>query len=290
CFRYLSTGIAFRQIAFTFRISKSSVASIVIEVSKAIWNSLQKTHMPVPNVECFRKGAKDYFEKWNFPNCLGGIDGKHIRLKCPAKSGSMFFNYKIVLLAIVDAKYRFLMVDVGAYGKDSDAAGVFSNSAIHQNIRNGSLPLPNDKQLPNFEQNSPFVFIGDETFPLRTYLLRPYPRRRVQNSEAASYFNYRLSRARMTVECAFGINSAKFRMLLKSIETSVENAVHIVKAICILHNAIIDMEEDPSIDVSKDNVTEGNNNLQLSRVNNRPSRAAENVRSIFCEYFSLNKN
>jgi hypothetical protein len=49
------------------------------------------------------------------------------------------------------------------------------------------------------------------------------------------------------------------------------------------------MEEDPSIDVSKDNVTEGNNNLQLSRVNNRASGAAENVRSIFCEYFSLNK-
>ena len=93
----------------------------------------------------------------------------------------------------------------------------------------------------------------------------------------------------MTVECAFGISSAKFRILLKSIETSVENAVHIVIAICILHNAIIDMEEDPSIDVSKDNVTEGNNNLQLSRVNNSPSRAAENVRSIFCEYFSLNK-
>jgi hypothetical protein len=78
----------------------------------------------------------------------------------------------------------------------------------------------------------------------------------------------------MTVECAFGISSAKFRILLKSIETSVENAVHIVKAICILHNAVIDMVEDPSIDVSKDNVTEGNNNLQLLRVNNRPSRAA----------------
>ncbi|PNF41830.1 hypothetical protein B7P43_G16689, partial [Cryptotermes secundus] len=244
---------------------------------------LQKTHMPVPNAECIKKVAKDYFEKWNFLNCLHSINGKHIRLKCPAKSGSMFFNYK-VLLAIVDAIYRFLMVDVEAYEKDSDA-GVFSNSAIHQNIRNGSLPLSKDKQLPNFEQNSPFVFIGDEAFPLRTYLLRPYPRRRVQNNVAASYFNYRLSRARMTVECAFGISSAKLSILLKSIETS----VHIVKAICLLHNAIIDMEEDPSIDISKDNVTEGNNNLQLSTVNNRPLRAAENVRSIFCEYFSLNK-
>jgi hypothetical protein len=49
----------------------------------------------------------------------------------------------------------------------------FSNSASHQNIENGSLPLPKDKQLPNFEQNSPFVFIGNEAFPLRSYLLRP---------------------------------------------------------------------------------------------------------------------
>ncbi|XP_057662520.1 uncharacterized protein LOC130897603 [Diorhabda carinulata] len=135
------------------------------------------------------------------------------------------------------------MIDVDAYGKDSDA-GAFSNSPIYQNIESGILPLPKSQELPNSEQVSPFVFIGDEAFPLRTYLLRSFPRRRLQNNEPASYYNYRLSCARMTVECTFGICSAKFRILLKSIETKVENAVHISKAICILHNIIVDMEKD----------------------------------------------
>lgn len=249
--------------------------------------------MPVPTIEHFEYVALDYSEKWNFPHCLGSIDGKHIRIKCPAKSGSMFFNYKhffsIVLMAVVDAKYRFLMVDVGAYGKDSDA-GVFSNSAMYTNIEKGGLILPNDSQLPNFQKTAPFVFVGDEAFPLRTYLMRPFPARRLQNNPDASYFNYRLSRARMTVECAFGISSSKFRILLKSIETTIENAVHIVKAICILHNIIIDMEETPVVNASENNPAAGNHkNLQVSRSYNRPTKEAENVRNTFCQYFAQNK-
>nr|CAI5838201.1 unnamed protein product [Callosobruchus analis] len=169
---------------------------------------------------------------------------KHAGLKLESASTT-------VLMAVVDANYRFLMIDVGAYGKDSDA-GVFSNSPIYQNIENGTLPLPKGQKLPNSEQICPFVFIGDEAFPLRTYLLRPFPRRRLQNNEPASYYNYRLSRARMTVECTFGICSAKFRILLKSIDTKVENAVHISKAICILHNLIIDMEKESFLDDLQD--------------------------------------
>nr|CAI5869159.1 unnamed protein product [Callosobruchus analis] len=223
--------------------------------------------MPVPTVRDFENVAAQYFNKWNFPNCLGSIDGKHIRLKCHSKSGSMFYNYKnyfsIVLMAVVDANYRFLMIDVGAYGKDSDA-GVFSNSPIYQNIENGTLPLPKGQKLPNSEQICPFVFIGDEAFPLRTYLLRPFPRRRLQNNDPASYYNYRLSRARMTVECTFGICSAKFGILLKSIDTKVENAVHILKAICILHNVIIDMEKESFLDDLQD-YTGGNHHNFASK-------------------------
>ncbi|XP_056631443.1 uncharacterized protein LOC130441682 [Diorhabda sublineata] len=185
-------------------------------------------------------------------------------------------------MAVVNANYRFLMIDVGAYGKDS-GAGVFLNSPIYQNIENGILPLPKSQKLPNSEQVSPFVFIGDDAFPLRTYLLKSFPTRRLQNNEPASYYNYRSSRARMTVECTFGICSAKFRILLKSIETKVENAVHISKAICILHNIIIDMEKDSILNNLQDykgaNLSNNiNNSLRISRANNRPSREAEKLR------------
>lgn len=44
--------------------------------------------------EEWRKIAKDFEERWQFPNCLGAIDGKHIRIIPPPGSGSYFWNYK----------------------------------------------------------------------------------------------------------------------------------------------------------------------------------------------------
>lgn len=78
----------------------------------------------------FKKIAQDLYTKWGFPDCIGSIDGKHIQIKCPANSGSMYYNYKhffsINLLAVTDANYKFITVDIGTYGKDSDR-GVLSN-------------------------------------------------------------------------------------------------------------------------------------------------------------------
>lgn len=59
------------------------------------------------------------------------MDGKHIRIKVPGKSGIDFHNYKgyasIVLLAVVDFDYAFLFVDVGSPGRASDA-GIWRDS------------------------------------------------------------------------------------------------------------------------------------------------------------------
>lgn len=279
----------------TFRISKTAVSSIVIEICKAIWKILKEKHMPTPTIADFEKVAQEFYENWNFPNCVGSIDGKHIRIKCPKKSGSMFFNYKqffsIVLMAVADANYKFIMIDVGSYGKDSDG-GILSNSNILKRLENKTLKLPYPKKLPNSNLIGPYTFIADEAFPLRTYMMRPYPRR-LLNDENKSYFNYRLSRARMTIECAFGIAAAKFRILQKSIETKVDNADHIVKAICMLHNVIIDLEKKGVANYMDSDISNQINNLSsdlaVSVRNNKTSRAAENIRSNLSIFFSNNK-
>lgn len=184
------------------------------------------------------------------------------------------------------------MIDVGSYGKDSDG-GVLSNSNILKRLENKTLKLPYPSKLPNSNIISPYTFIADEAFPLRTYMMRPYPRR-LLNDENKRYFNYRLSRARMTIECAFGIAASKFRILLKCIETKVENADHIVKAICILHNVIIDLEKNVvSTNHFNTETNPMNNNLPgdltVCKRNNRTTREAENIRSNLNIFFSTNK-
>lgn len=166
------------------------MSTIVVEVCQAIWMTLRDLHMRKPTVADFENTADEFYKKWNFPNCIESIDGKHIRVKCPKNSGSMYFNYKhfylIVLMAISDANSRFLMVDIGAYGKDSDG-GVLHSSKMYQRIDKGTLKVPNMKLLPNSNLKAPFAFIGDEAFPLREHLLRPFPRKQLHDDDKSYY-------------------------------------------------------------------------------------------------------
>lgn len=224
-------------------MGKSTVANIIKEVAECLWDVLYETYMPVPTQIDFKNIAEDFYKIWNFPNCVGALDGKHIRLRCPKNSGSMFFNYKgyfsIVLQALVDANYRFINIDVGGYGKQSDG-GTFKASRLYKKLIDGSLNLPKNSALPGSSLVMPYVIIADEAYPLLKNLLKPYSRQDL-NAER-EYFNKRLSRARRTVECAFGILRSKWQILDKPILTNVELADKIVKAVCILHNTIIDKE------------------------------------------------
>uniref|UniRef100_UPI0037E704E4 zona pellucida sperm-binding protein 3-like n=1 Tax=Semicossyphus pulcher TaxID=241346 RepID=UPI0037E704E4 len=134
--------------------------------------------MPFPGTEEWRAIADNFQKLWNFPNCVGAIDRKHVTIQAPGNSGSQFHNYKgsfsVVLLGVVDARYRFRMIDVGAYGKSSDG-GTLSSSAFGQALRHDALDVPSDAPLPGAGVATPFVFVGDEGFPLRRNMMRPFP-------------------------------------------------------------------------------------------------------------------
>jgi hypothetical protein len=72
--------------------------------------------------------------------------------------------YSVVLLALVDANYKFLCVDVGGQGRISDA-GLFNRSDLKGIIDVGQLNLPSDLQLPGMPQNDshvPHQILADE--------------------------------------------------------------------------------------------------------------------------------
>jgi len=196
--------------------------------------------MPPPTEDRWEQIAQDFWMLWNFPNCLGAIDGKHVTIQAPPNSGSNYYNYKktfsIVLLALVDAHNNFIAVDVGSYGKNSDG-GILAHSNLGKALENNSLKIPESKTLPGTNTKAPFVIVGDEAFPLKTYLLRPYPGKQLDCFDKKIY-NYRLCRPRRVVENTFGILSQKFRLYNRRIQSKPENADFIILATCVLHNFI----------------------------------------------------
>ena len=269
----------------------STVSKIVDETAGTIWDVLQPIHMQVPTETMFKDISQQFFDKWNFPLCLGAIDGKHIRVKCPPNSGTMFYNYKhffsIVLQAVADANCKFIAIEVGGYGKQSDG-GTFRNSSLFHLMESGRLNIPCDNVLPTTSIVAPYVFLGDDAYPLLRKLLKPYkPPRGGRLTSEEEYFNMRLSRARRVVECAFGIMTAKFRILLKPIETSLDLADKIVKCICVLHNMIIDLEGSNSTQI--DEVPYLSSAFTSGRENNRPTETATHVRDVFKTFVCANR-
>jgi len=63
-------------------------------VCQEIWNNLHPTYLPAPTEQIWNEAVEGFSKVWGFPNCLGSIDGKHIKVKCPSNSGSSYFCYK----------------------------------------------------------------------------------------------------------------------------------------------------------------------------------------------------
>ena len=139
---------------------------------------------------------------------------------------SELWSFSIVLFAVVDARYNFVAVDIGAQEQRSDGSK-FSHSIFGKKLRNENLGLPAPSNLPHCAK-VPYVFVADEAFPLMPNLMRPYPGRQLPPNERI--FNYRLSRARRIVENAFGIMAARFRVFRRPLDVKPETADFVVKA------------------------------------------------------------
>ena len=137
--KYLASGQSQIGIAFAYRISPSAVTIIISETCPVIWeNILQQGYLKAPaKIEEWKSIAYNFEKRWNFHYCLGAIDGKRVVMQAPHRSGSFYFNYKnahsIVLMAISNANYEFILVDIGDTGRNSDG-GVLANSDISEVI------------------------------------------------------------------------------------------------------------------------------------------------------------
>ena len=158
----------------------------------------------------------------------------------PDRSCSLFFNNKItffiVLPAICNANYEFIMVDIGEASHQSDA-GVFAYSNIGQCITNNLLVVPKPRILTGTTYEFPYAFVADDSFPLRTNIIKPYSETRMKVNKVIA--NYRNSRGRRIIENAFGILAARFHTFSRPINAKIEHFESCSKASIAFHNYLM---------------------------------------------------
>ena len=238
---FLATGASHQDLAFRFQRGKATISNVIAETCNILWNQLSPIYTKLPNsAEQWQQIADGFWERWNFPNCIGSIDGKHFHIQCPKMSGSTFFNYKhtfsTLVLAMCDYNYKFTYVNIGSAGREGDA-GVFGQSKLYHSLECNSLHIPPPCLVNGTDVELPYVIVGDEAFPMKKYLMRPYPGRgKNVLPHIQQIFNYRLSRARRIIENCFGILVARWRIFSHPINAKIENCESYIKAAMVLHN------------------------------------------------------
>ena len=166
------------------------------------------------------------------------------------------------MMGIVGTDYRFLWASAGLPGSVNDACS-FQLSLLYQGIASGQkLPVIN-KIIR--ETAIPPIILGDSAFPHHTWLQKPYTNANL--TEKQSYFNYRLSRARMVTECAFGQLKSRWRVLYRKSEVSQDSLKLAVLACIVLHNLCIEKGDSVSkkLDLTYDPVSKKQNSIEEIR-------------------------
>lgn len=236
--RFYATGNNYKSLSYGFRVAPNTISIIVTEVTEAIIEEFSEELLSPPITREGWLEIADKFEKrWNMPHALGAVDGKHVAITCPPHSGSAYYNYKgffsIVMLAVVDADYKFIWVEAGANGSCSDAQ-IWNESQLLLKIQENKLQIPQPEPIVEGEMEIPYFLLGDDAFAMKTYLLKPHSKKKLTKPERI--FNYRLSRGRRIVENAFGILANRFRCLLNTMRLHPDHCTSVILACCCLHN------------------------------------------------------
>lgn len=133
-YRYLATGCSMTDLHYSYRIGISTISVIIQEVCKTVWNSMKDRCADEPDKERWLQIAEGLLTNSNFLNCIGAIDGKHVRVIKPQRTGSLYYNYKnyfsVQLLAICVSNYCFTYVSI------------YNNSLFNKNLRVIIMNIP----------------------------------------------------------------------------------------------------------------------------------------------------
>ncbi|XP_052734061.1 protein ALP1-like [Vigna angularis] len=280
-----------RSVAFFFHRSGSTVSKHFHNVLDAILSmesefliqpSGNEVHPYVLNNNRFNSYFKD---------CLGAIDGTHVRVKVPRSNAQRFRGRKDWptqnVFAACDFDMKFTYVLAGWEGTASDLR-ILKNALD----RDDPLVIPQGK-----------YYLGDAGFMLKSTVLTPYrgvryhlkeyTRRGPQN--ARELFNHRHSSLRNVIERTFGVLKKRFPIIASGTKPhyGLDTMTDIILACCILHNFLRGVDNDDSLleEVDNDLNDREDHNVSSSQVIEEDHRIGSSIRDSIADdmWYKMNR-
>lgn len=287
---YLSDEGRYRKVANAFGVARSTVSIVVCRVTEAISTKLGPKYSQLPLTEDdvdFQ--SSNYLKYHGFPQCIGAVDGTHVDIKQPIENYTDFLNrkgrYSFNVQAVCDFRYRFIDVVIKWPGSVHDSR-IFVNSNVNNLLMSGQIPK-NPKVIVEDMPAVPVCILGDAAYPLLPYLMKEFPSG--GSNTAEMFFSYKLSSARMPIECSFGRLKGRFSALRRPMDLHIKAIPSAIHACFVLHN-ICENYKEPVADaqIKEANLFEVRSQPPSTACRNTNSRICESgksVRQVFLKYF-----
>lgn len=237
--RFLGHLDSLESIALLFNLSKGCIWKVIRNIFGVLNASnfhIKQIHLPSYTEKCASAEKFSVMSKQKIDACIGAIDCREIPIQKPTQDHEAYFNRKcfhsIKLQAVVNHKKEFIDTFIGWPGRSNDARA-FIHSPFYKFCNSGSLGR--------------FYILGDSAYPKKDYLMTPF-KFSLNLTTEQKLINKRISQCRQVVECAFGIQSARWRRTKNISCYSIEDCCEIVQAACSLHNLCSQKNEENFLD------------------------------------------
>ncbi|KAJ8665725.1 hypothetical protein QAD02_007387 [Eretmocerus hayati] len=151
---FLVHGTSLVKLAWYYLIGRSTMYAFVPDVCQAIIDVMRARYLKFPSAQQeWDNVSEGFLRKYNIPNCLGALDGKHFRIRQPPNSGALFWNWKrfysVNVMAVCDSDGYFMWVSTGGFGSLNDST-VFRATNLGAALYSDQFPIVNQgMQLHN---------------------------------------------------------------------------------------------------------------------------------------------
>ncbi|XP_077550672.1 uncharacterized protein LOC144163868 [Haemaphysalis longicornis] len=223
-----------RTDAELLALGRSTVTMIYKEFCVAVLDNFEDEWVKAVSPSNISQHMREFAAVSRFPQGIGALDGCHFAVSPPQEDAMDYYNYKgwysIILLELVDHRYRFWYTNIGSPGRCHDAY-VYGRRKLRNFVGSEAFRGPTAEIE---EMVVPPIILCDQAFPLSENMQKPYASASPGTPEAA--FNYSLSKTRRIVENAFGRLKERFRFTVKRMESDLDTSVLAIKACCVLNN------------------------------------------------------